>query len=143
MLTLFWFFCLYTGFRNQKKIITPVEFFIFSRQLPSWSYFALITSVIFSGLIFFFNQVLIFLNGLPFSVTSLFVITIPLVGVIFSKRQWLLSKKYGYLTPAEMVSDYFKSNILRILIVVIALGFSIPFIAMQLSFGGLLLNIII
>ena len=140
--TLFWFFCLYTGFRNEKKIITPVEFFLFSRQLPSWAYFALITSVIFSGLIFFFQPSLIFLNGLPFSVTSLFVITIPLVGVIFSKRQWLLSKKYGYLTPAEMVSDYFRSDILRILIVLIALGFSIPFIAMQLSFGGLLLNIL-
>ena len=141
-ITLFWFFCLYTGFRNQKKIITPVEFFIFSRQLPSWSYFALITSVVFSGLIFFFQPSLIFLNGLPYSVTSLFVITIPLVGVIFSKRQWLLSKKYGYLTPSEMVSDYFKSNIIRILVVIITLGFSIPFIAMQLSFGGLLLNII-
>ncbi len=141
-ITLFWFFCLYTGFRNQKKITTPVEFFIFSRQLPSWAYFALITSVVFSGLIFFFQPSLIFLNGLPFSVTSLFVITIPLIGVIFSKRQWLLSKKYGYLTPSEMVSDYFKSNIIRILIVLITLGFSIPFIAMQLSFGGLLLNII-
>ena len=41
-----------------------------------------------------------------------------------------------------MVSDYFKSDIIRILIVLIALGFSIPFIAMQLSFGGLLLNIL-
>ena len=141
-LTIFWFFCLYTGFRNQKKIVTPVDFFIFGRQLPSWSYFAIITSLLFSGLIFFFHPSLIFLNGLPFSVTSLFVITIPLVGVIFSKRQWILSKRFGYLTPSEMVSDYFKSNILRILIVIIALGFSIPFIAMQLSFGGLLLNII-
>ena len=141
-LTVFWFFCLYTGFRSQKKIVTPVDFFIFSRQLPSWSYFAIITSLLFSGLIFFFHPSLIFLNGLPFSVTSLFVITIPLVGVIFSKRQWILSKRYGYLTPSEMVSGYFKSDILRILIVIIALGFSIPFIAMQLSLGGLLLNII-
>ena len=139
-LTVFWFFCLYVGFRNQKKIVTPVDFFIFGRQLPSWSYFAIITSLLFSGLIFFFHPSLIFLNGLPFSVTSLFVITIPLVGVIFSKRQWILSKRYGYLTPSEMVSDYFKSNILRILIVIITLGFSIPFIAMQLSFGGLLLK---
>ena len=62
--TLFWFFCLYVGFRNQKKIITPVEFFIFSRQLPSWAYFALITSVVFSGLIFFFQPSLIFFNGI-------------------------------------------------------------------------------
>ena len=92
-ITLFWFFCLYVGFRNQKKIITPVEFFIFSRQLPSWSYFALITSVVFSGLIFFFQPSLIFLNGLPFSVTSLFVITIPLVGSNFFQKTMAFIKK--------------------------------------------------
>ena len=139
LLGIYWFFCLYVGFRNQKKITTPVDFFIFGRQLPSWSFFTIITGTTFSGWIFFLQPSLIFINGLPFSVTSLFVIAIPLVGILFSKRQWMLSKRFGYVTPSEMISDYFKSDILRILIVLIALGFSIPFIAMQLSLGGLLI----
>lgn len=142
LLGIYWFFCLYVGFRNQKKITTPVDFFIFGRQLPSWSFFTIITGTIFSGWIFFLQPSLIFINGLPFSVTSLFVIAIPLVGILFSKRQWMLSKRFGYVTPSEMISDYFKSDILRILIVLIALGFSIPFIAMQLSLGGLLISIL-
>tara|TARA_A100001011_G_scaffold378518_1_gene443349 strand:+ start:426 stop:2357 length:1932 start_codon:yes stop_codon:yes gene_type:complete len=141
-LTLYWGFCLFVGFKNEKKIITPVEFFIFSRQLPSWSFFAIVTSTIFSGWIFFVHPSLIFTNGFPYSITSLFVIAIPLVGILFSKRQWMLSKKFGFVTPSEMISTYFKSDILRILIVIITLGFSIPFIAMQLSLGGLLINII-
>ena len=142
LLGIYWFFCLYVGFRNQKKITTPVDFFIFGRQLPSWSFFTIITGTIFSGWIFFLQPSLIFINGLPFSVTSLFVIAIPLVGILFSKRQWMLSRRFGYVTPSEMISDYFKSDILRILIVLIALGFSIPFIAMQLSLGGLLISIL-
>ena len=127
-LVLYWFFCLYVGFKNQKKIVTPVDFFLFGRQLPGWSFFPIITSTIFSGWIFFLQPSLTFLNGLPFASTSLFVIAIPLIGILFSKKQWQLSRKFGYVTPAEMISDYFKSDILRILIVVIALGFSIPFI---------------
>ncbi len=142
LLAFYWFFCLYVGFKNQKKIVTPVDFFIFGRQLPSWSYFAIITGTIFSGWIFFVQPALIFVNGFPFSITSLCVIAIPLVGVLFSKRQWMLSKRFGYVTPSEMISDYFKSDILRILIVTITLGFSIPFIAMQLSLGGLLISIL-
>ena len=141
-LTLFWFFCLYVGFRNQKKIIAPVDFFIFGRQLPSWSFLTITTCTIFSGWIFFIQPSLVFVNGFPFSLTSLCVIAIPLIGVIFSKRQWMFSKRYGFVTPSEMLSTYFKSDIVRILIVLIALGFSIPFIAMQLSLGGLLINII-
>ena len=70
------------------------------------------------------------------------MIAIPLVGILFSKRQWMLSKKFGFVTPSEMISTYFKSDLLRILVVVITVGFSIPFIAMQLSLGGLLINII-
>ena len=141
-LTLFWFFCLYVGFRNQKKIIAPVDFFIFGRQLPSWSFLTITTCTIFSGWIFFIQPSLVFVNGFPFSLTSLCVIAIPLIGIIFSKRQWMFSKRYGFVTPSEMLSTYFKSDIVRILIVLIALGFSIPFIAMQLSLGGLLISIL-
>ncbi len=141
-LTLYWGFCLLIGFKNQKKIISPVDFFIFGRQLPSWAFFAIATSTVFSGWIFFLHPSLIFTNGFPYSVTSLFIIAIPLVGILFSKRQWMLSKRFGFVTPSEMISIYFKSDILRVLIVIITLGFAIPFIGMQLSLGGLLINIL-
>ncbi len=141
-LSLFWFFCLYIGFKSQRKVAVPVDFFIFNRQLPSWSYFAILTGAIFSGWIFFVQPSLIFINGFPFALTSLCVIGIPLIGVIFSKRQWMFSKRFGFVTPSEMISTYFKSDILRILIVIIALGFAIPFISMQLSLGGVLISIL-
>ena len=141
-LTLFWFLCLYVGFKSQKKIVVPVDYFIFGRQVPSWSYFAIITSTIFSGIIFYLQPSLIFINGFPFAITSLCVIGIPLIGILFSKRQWMFSKRFGFVTPAEMMSAYFKSEIIRVLIVIIALGFSIPFISMLLSFGGILINIL-
>ena len=141
-ISIFWFLCLYIGFKNQKKIITPVDFFIFGRQIPSWSFITIVTCTVFSGWIFFLHPSLIFANGLPFAVTGLAVIIIPLMSIFFSKRQWMLSKRFGFVTPSEMVSEYFKSDILRVLVVAIALGFSIPFIAMQLSFGGILLNIL-
>ena len=141
-LTLFWFLCLYIGFKNHKKIVTPVDFFIFGRQVPSWSFVTMITCTTFSGWVFFLQPGLIFINGLPFAVTSLAAIIIPLISILFSKRQWMLSKRYGFVTPSEMISEYFKSDILRILVVTIALGFSIPFIAMQLSLGGLLLSVL-
>ena len=141
-LSLYWFVCLYIGFKTQKKVITPVEFFIFSRQLPGWSFITILTGTIFSGWIFFVQPSLIFINGFPFAMTSLFVVAIPLMGILFSKKLWMFSKKFGFVTPSEMLSVYFKSDILRVLIVVLTLGFAIPFVAMQLSLGGLLISIL-
>jgi Na+/proline symporter len=54
----------------------------------------------------------------------------------------MLSKKYGFVTPSEMMGVYFRSEFIRILIVIITLGFAIPFIAMQLSLGGMLISIL-
>jgi len=141
-LSLFWTYCLYAGFKNYKKIITPTEFFIFGRYLPGWVFAVVSTGTIFSGWIFFVQPSLIFLNGFTFSSTSLYVVAVSLVGTLFLKRQWILSKRFGFVTPSEMVSTYFKSDLLRILIVIIALGFGIPFIAMQLSFAGILISIL-
>jgi Na+/proline symporter len=139
---LFWFYCLYWAFKNQSKIITPVDFFIYGRQLPGWVFIIVATGTIFSGWIFFVHPSLIFMNGMPYSMTSLCVIGIPLLGIVFLKRQWMLSKKYGFVTPGEMMGVYFRSDFIRVLIVIITLGFAIPFIAMQLSLGGILISIL-
>ena len=141
-LSLYWFVCLYIGFKTQKKVVVPVEFFIFNRQLPGWSFLAIVTGTLFSGWIFFVQPSLIFINGFPFAMTSLFVVAISLIGILFAKRQWMFSKKFGFITPSEMIATYFRSDVLRILIVILALGFAIPFIAMQLSLGGLLISVL-
>ena len=54
----------------------------------------------------------------------------------------MLSKRYGFITPSEMIGTYFKSDIMRILIVIVAIGFAIPFIAVQLSLGGIAFSVL-
>ncbi len=141
-LFIFWSYCLYWPFKNQKKINTPAEFFLYSRQLPNWVFVLVSTGTIFSGWVFMAHPGMIFFNGFPYAMTSLSAIIIPLIGIVMMKRQWMLSKRYGFITPTEMFSTYFKSEIIRILIIIITLLFAIPFISMQLSFAGTLMSIL-
>tara|TARA_B100000029_G_scaffold502677_1_gene578352 strand:- start:6333 stop:8201 length:1869 start_codon:yes stop_codon:yes gene_type:complete len=131
---------LYWPLKRQKKTDTPVEFFLHGRQIPGWIFALVATGTIFSGWVFIAHPALVFSNGLPFSMTSLSAIMIPLFGVFLMKRQWMLSKRFGFITPSEMISVYFKSDLIRILIVIIALLFSIPFLALQLSFAGKMIS---
>ncbi len=141
-LTLFWIYCLYVGFKNYKQTITPVDFFIFGRNLPTWVYVIVATGTVFSCWIFFIHPSQILLSGFPYAATSLSVISVSLIGLLFLRKQWMLSKKFGFVTPAEMMASYFKSDLIRILIVIIGLSFAIPFIAMQLSLAGVFLSIV-
>ena len=110
--------------------------------MPGWIFALVSTSTIFSGWVYFAQPSLIFFNGFPFSMTSLSVILIPLIATLFMKRQWMLSKKFGFVTTSEMFSTYFRSEIIRILIVVIALLFAIPFLSLQLSLAGKLISVV-
>ena len=141
-LFLFWTYCLYWPLKKQKKIDTPVEFFIYGREMPSWVFALVTTGTIFSGWFFVVHPSLILLNGLPFAMTSLSVIVIPLIGTLVMKRQWMLSKRFGFITPGEMIGTYFRSEIIRILIVIITLLFAVPFLALQLSLVGKLMSIV-
>ena len=139
---LFWTYCLYWPLKRQKKIYTPAEFFIYGRQMPSWVFALVATGTLFSGWFFIIHPSLIFANGLPYAMTTLSVVTIPLIGVFFMKRQWMLSKRYGFITPSDMLSTYFRSEIIRILVVVVAIFFAVPFLALQLALAGKLISIV-
>ena len=110
----FWTIYLFWAFKNQKKINTPIDFFIFGRDIPGWAFVMSSTGIIFSGWIFFIHPSLVLANGFPYSTTSLCVILIPIIGILFLKRQWMISKRFGFVTPGEMLSNYFRSEILRI-----------------------------
>jgi len=61
---------------------------------------------------------------------------------MFLKRQWMLGKRFGFVTPGEMFSEYFKSDFIRILIVLVALVFSVPYLGIQLRASGFLFNVL-
>ena len=85
---------------------------------------------------------LIYRDGFQYAFASFYAIVIPLTGVIFLKRQWILGKRFGYVTPGEMMSDYFQGDGIRILTVLVALFFSIPYLGVQLAASGYLFDVL-
>ena len=57
-------------------------------------------------------------------------------------RQWMIGKKFGFLTPGDMFSNYFRSDTIRILVVLVALVFSVPYLGIQLRASGFLFNVL-
>ena len=140
-LFLFWAYCLYWPLKLKEKLKLRLIFYLWKTNAKL--VFAIVsTGTIFSGWFFVAHPGLIFANGLPFSMTTLSVITIPMIGALVMKRQWMLSKRFGFVTPSEMLASYFKSEIIRILVVITAILFAIPFLALQLSLAGKLIGIV-
>ena len=62
------------------------------------------------------------------------------LAVFFLPRFWLVGRKYGYITPTDMLADRYQSKVVGAVAAVLALVFLVPYCAAQLLGIGLLLN---
>jgi len=139
---LYWAYCIFWGVKGARMSKTATDYFIAGRQIPIWVFVLAATATSFSGWTFMGHPGLLYRDGFQYAYASFYAITIPFTGVIFLKRQWMLGKRFGYVTPGEMFADYFQSNTIRILTVVVALFFSIPYLGVQLRASGFLFNVL-
>ena len=139
---LYWSYCIFWGIKGARMAKTASDYFISGRQLSLWVFVLAATATSFSGWTFMGHPGLIYRDGFQYAYASFYTITIPFTGVMFLKRQWMLGKRYGYVTPGEMLSDYFQGDGVRILTVCVALLFSVPYLGLQLRASGFLFNVL-
>ncbi|MEJ2183304.1 MAG: sodium:solute symporter [Nitrospirota bacterium] len=138
----YWAYCIFWGIKGARRAKTASDYFIAGRTIPIWVFVLAATATSFSGWTFMGHPGLVYRDGFQYAYASFYAITIPFTGVLFLKRQWMLGKRYGYVTPGEMFHDYFRSDAMRILTVVVALFFSIPYLGVQLRASGFLFNVL-
>ncbi len=140
VLLVYWAFCIFYGLKGAVNARATQSYFLADRRL-SPNIFGLASSAALLTAVFIVGHAgMIYRDGIPYSLMSLCAIAMPVAGALFMKRQWMLSRRFGYVTPGEMLSHYFESNLIRTLVLVVALLFTVPFFAVQLSVGGWLLE---
>ncbi|MFO7713973.1 sodium:solute symporter, partial [Desulfosarcina sp.] len=121
---------------------TSSGYSIAGRSIPFFAFLLAATAASFSGWTFIGHPGLIWRDGLAYAFASFYVLTIPITGTFFSKRTWLLGKRYGFVTPGDMYAYYFNSEALRWLVVATAVLYSVFYSAVQLMASAALFNII-
>ena len=139
---LYWAYCIFWGIKGAMTAKTASDDFIAGRRLSIWVFILAATATSFSGWTFMGHPGLVYRDGFQYAYASFYTITIPFTGVMFLKRQWMLGKRFGYVTPGEMLSDYFRGDAIRILVVLVALLFSIPYLGVQLGASGFLFSVL-
>ena len=136
-------FCFFWGVRGSRyNSENPQKYYLADRNVSSWVFFFAATAATFAGLTVISQTSLIFNDGFQYVGTAFIAITVPLGSIFFFKRQWMLSRKFGYITPGEMYYDYYKSDTLRIITVLVTFFVAIPLLAVFFGATGFLVNIL-
>ncbi len=142
MLGIYIIYCFYWGLKGYFTEKTSSGYAIAGRSIPFFAFLLAATAASFSGWTFIGHPGLIWRDGLAYAFASFYVLTIPITGTFFSKRTWLMGKRYGFITPGDMYAYYYNSEAIRFLVVLTAVLYSIFYSAVQLMASAALFNII-
>ena len=135
-------YCLWMGLRGYFSSKTSSSYTVAGRSIPFIAFLMAATAASFSGWTFIGHPGAIWAVGLVYAFCSMYVVVIPLTGTFFAKRNWLLGKRYGFITPGDMYAYYYNSEALRWLTVVVAVLYSVFYSALQFVASAALFNVI-
>ena len=136
-------YCFFWGVRGSRyNSDNPENYYLANRNISSWVFFFAATAATFAGLTVISQTSLIYHDGFQYVGTAFIAITVPLGSIFFFKRQWMLSRKFGYITPGEMYYDYYQSDTIRIISVLVTFFFAVPLLAVLFGATGYLVNIL-
>jgi Na+/proline symporter len=139
-LGLYIIYCFYWGLRGYFTERTSSGYTIGGRSIPMIAFLMAATAASFSGWTTVGHPGLIWRDGLAYAFASFYVLTIPITGTFFAKRNWLLGKRYGFVTPGDMYAYYYNNEGVRWLVVLTAVLYGMFYSAVQLMAAGALFH---
>lgn len=81
-------------------------------------------------------------HGLGFFLAGfLWLVISGVIVYVLGTKVWLIGKKYDYVTPSEIVEDFYDSRLLGLLVSIVMILFTFPYIAIQLMGSGIIFEI--
>lgn len=127
----------YVGYRKSK--VGEEDYYLAGRG-QGWVVSSLtIMATFFSSFALLGAPGMVYRDGVVF---ALFALNVPLSGAmiyVLGSKIHRIGKANGYVTPADMLCDYYKSPIaLRLLVAITGFLYAVPYVVMQIQAGGIL-----
>ncbi|SEM36007.1 Na+/proline symporter [Roseovarius azorensis] len=130
----------YIAARTARTKYDPAAYLDGANALPGWAAMLILPGIVIAGLGVERHLWMIGSFGLQASHIGIGAVPAALTALLIWTRLWYVTRTAGLSTPGEALGQYYGSTALRIVVVVLALLFALPFAANALSFAALLLE---
>ncbi len=130
----------YVAWRRFRRTIE--DYYLVSRTVGGLILFLTLAATYHSAFAFLTSVAVFSSSGVSFWIGSmLWTILAAVGGYVLGKRMYILAKKYGHITPADLLAHFFKSEALRFLTGILQALFIIGYIVVQSIGLGIVLSI--
>ncbi len=128
------------GYLGYRRSVSNEEDYYLAGRGQGWTVTALtIMATFFSSFALLGAPGMVYRDGVVF---ALFSLNVPVAGAaiyFIGSRIRRMGREKGYVTPADMIADYYGSRAgLRLLVALIGMLYAVPYVVIQIQAGGIL-----
>ncbi|MEL7571031.1 MAG: sodium:solute symporter family protein [Eubacteriaceae bacterium] len=132
---------IFAEFARNKSVPTVEDFFLQSRKMPTVMLFFTVYATWMSAFAFLGASAYFYEMGPVYMTAIGWDVLFGLLFMIIGKRIWYYGKKNNYVTPTHFFDDIFQFKPLNVIVTVVMIVFTIPYLQIQLSGGAYIIEI--
>lgn len=126
---------------NRRLTVDMEDFLLYGRQAGVIVLYLTVVATFHSAFAFLGSGGFFYTHGIGFWVAGTWTILVGVITYTLGTRIWALGKRFGYITPADMLADFYESDAVRVLTAAVSVVFTILYIQVQSQGLGYILSV--
>jgi SSS family solute:Na+ symporter len=117
------------------------DFFLYGRRAGLAVLYLTVVATYHSAFAFLGSGGFFYTHGIGFWDAGTWTILVGVASYALGTRIWALGKKFGYVTPADLMADFYESEAMRVTVALVSVVFTILYIQVQAQGLGYIINV--
>ena len=126
---------------NQRMTLDLEDFLLYGRKAGFVVLYLSVVATYHSAFAFLGSGGFFYTHGVGFWMAGVWTVLVGAITYVIGTRIWALGKAFGYITPADMLADFYESEVVRIVVAVVSVVFTILYIQVQAQGLGYILSV--
>jgi len=130
------------GFVANRRMTGDMEdFLLYGRKAGFIVLYLTVVASFHSSFAFLGSGGFFYRNGIGFWAAGTWTLLVGAITYVIGTRIWALGKAFNYMTPADMLADFYESEAVRVTVAVVSVVFTILYIQVQAQGLGYIINV--
>lgn len=116
---------------NRRLEVDLEDFLLYGRKAGFVVLYLTVVATYHSAFAFLGSGGFFYTHGIGFWDAGTWTIMVGAITYVMGPRIWFLGKRFGYMTPADMLADFYESEAVRLVVAAISILFTILYIQVQ------------
>ncbi len=126
---------------NRRMTVDLEDFLLYGRKAGFVVLYLTVVASYHSAFAFLGSGGFFYTYGIGFWAAGTWTVLVGAITYVLGTRIWALGKAFGYVTPADMLADFYESEAVRVTVALVSVLFTILYIQVQAQGLGYILNV--